>query len=220
MERGKGTGFDELYNADDFIFGEGPENILVQHIDKINSEFPVLDIGAGQGRNTFYLAKMGFQVDAIDPSISAIRTIFDTATKESLAINAVQSDFENLDKCRDPYSAVLIFGLIPILSWDLIGVLIKRVNEWTQSGSLIFATAFLNDDPAFNTYSKKCRSISKNSFVDQNANFRTFLLPNELLNLFDKFYVIHHWEGMGAFHRHAGGPMERHSIVELVAQRA
>jgi hypothetical protein len=61
--------------------------------------------------------------------------------------------------------------------------------------------------------------IGKNSFADEQRNIRTYLEAGEILNLFDGYKVIHHWEGMGSEHSHGNGVLERHAMVEVVLQR-
>ncbi len=45
-------GFDSAYADTRDLFGGGPESTLVRFADMLDPERPVLDIGAGQGRNS------------------------------------------------------------------------------------------------------------------------------------------------------------------------
>jgi SAM-dependent methyltransferase len=60
--------FDAAYSSSDRYFGDGPEKLLTEYSGILDPGRPVLDVGAGQGRNALYLAGAGFEVDAIDPS--------------------------------------------------------------------------------------------------------------------------------------------------------
>ncbi len=64
--------YDKTYTNIKNMFGEEPEKTLIKFINKIDKFKPVLDIGAGQGSNSVYLASNGFSVDAVDPSGVAI----------------------------------------------------------------------------------------------------------------------------------------------------
>jgi 2-polyprenyl-3-methyl-5-hydroxy-6-metoxy-1,4-benzoquinol methylase len=60
-----------LYKGGD-PFGINPAEI-VERILKYKSSGSVLDIGAGQGRNSLFLAKSGFSVEAIDSSEEGLK---------------------------------------------------------------------------------------------------------------------------------------------------
>jgi cyclopropane fatty-acyl-phospholipid synthase-like methyltransferase len=185
----------------------------------MNKSKPVLDIGAGQGRNAFFLAREGFMVDAIDPSKVATETISALATNEKLPIHAYQSSYSEFVPQTDFYSGILIFGLIQILSWEGIDLLRAKVKQWTRKGSLVFITGFTVGDASFSRYSQIWKTIGKNSFAGEPGNLRTYLEAGEILDLFNEYKVVHHWEGMGPEHRHGNNPIERHAMTEVVLQR-
>jgi tellurite methyltransferase len=62
--------YDRTYKNTENVFGTNPEIILKKYANKIEKARPVLDIGIGQGRNSFYLAKEGFKVDGLSNRIS------------------------------------------------------------------------------------------------------------------------------------------------------
>ena len=211
--------FDETYRNIENVFGEEPELVLKNYYRMMNKSIPVLDIGNGQGRNTFFLARQGFQVDAIDPSKVAIETVSEIAEKEVLNIRSYQCGFNEFIPSVDCYSGILVFGLIQILPWKSIELLLDKIKHWTNEGSLVFATGFAITDPSFEKYSITRKMIGRNSFADEQGNIRTYLEAGEILNLFDGYKVIHHWEGMGPEHSHGNGVLERHALVEVVLQR-
>lgn len=53
-----------------------------------------VDIACGIGRNALYLARLGWEVDAIDVSDVALQKLVAAAAEESLAINCVAADLE------------------------------------------------------------------------------------------------------------------------------
>ncbi len=48
---------------------------------------------------------------------------------------------------------------------------------------------------------------------------RLFLEKGEILKLFFRWEVEHHWEGLGKLHKHGAGKRERHGDVEAVLIR-
>ncbi|MFC1852257.1 hypothetical protein ACFL27_18835 [candidate division CSSED10-310 bacterium] len=73
-------------------------------------------------------------------------------------------------------------------------------------------------DPSFERDAQRLTKVAENSYVDTRGNYFTYLVENEILRLFNQFQVIHHWEGMGLEHQHAGGQSHRHGMIEAVFQ--
>lgn len=211
--------YDETYKKTENVFGIEPEVILKEYIHKVDKTKPVLDIGIGQGRNSFYLAKEGFQVDGIDPSEVAVESVLNISQKEKFKINASPVGFHEFTPKNQPYSAIFVFGLIQILNWESIHTLLSRIDKWTQKGSLVFITAFGINDATYIKYSTEWKQIGKNSFSNGNGNYRTFLEPGEIIELFKDYNSIYHWEGLGPEHRHGNSPIERHDMIEIIIEK-
>jgi len=73
-----------------------PEPFLVDHIFSLKPG-SVLDIACGEGRNSLFLAQMGFQVSAVDFSEVALDRLRKTSTENNLIIDIIESDLSNLD---------------------------------------------------------------------------------------------------------------------------
>ncbi len=53
--------WDRSYRETSNVFGADPAPILDRHADLIELGPPILDVGCGQGRNSFYLARRGHE---------------------------------------------------------------------------------------------------------------------------------------------------------------
>jgi SAM-dependent methyltransferase len=211
--------YDKTYKEIKDVFGSEPVEILKRYYAQIDKTKPVLDIGAGQGRNSFFLAKAGYAVDAIDPSRISIETINEITKRENYKINAYQCSFDEFTYRNYPYSAILVFGLLQILDLKSINLLTKMIDKYTTIGSLVFITAFSIKDASFKKYEKKWNKVSRNSFYDNKGNYRTFFETSKIIELFDSYKIIHQWEGLGRKHRHGNNPIEQHSMIKLVMER-
>jgi len=211
--------YDKTYKEIKDVFGSEPVEILKRYYEKFDITKPVLDIGAGQGRNSFFLAKAGYTVDAIDPSRISIETINEITKRENYKINTYQKSFDEFTYRNYPYTAILVFGLLQILDLKSISLLRNMIDKYTTNGSLVFITAFSNKDVSFMKYEKEWNKAGRNSFCDNNGNYRTFFEIDEIINLFDSYKIIHQWEGLGRKHRHGNSPIEQHSMIELVMER-
>jgi len=126
--------YDQTYEAHDDYFGSDPNEVLVRYNDLIRNLSPVLDIGAGQGRNSFYLAARGMQVHAVDLSPIGIELIERISRERKYEITAWVCDFLTHPFEVAGYSAVLLFGLMPLLSCDEIRKLNQKTKEILEPG--------------------------------------------------------------------------------------
>jgi len=212
--------YDATYLNIKNMFGKNPEEILVNYSDKIDKNHKVLDVGAGQGRNSFFLAQNGFDVVAIDISVVSIKSILETAGKKNLKIKAVEVDFLTYKFKEKKFSAIMIFGLFQMLNWSAIKSFINKAKKMLIKDGVIFLTALGTKDDSYGHYVKNWIEIGRNSFYTEESNFRTYLEKNEILDYFSEFEILHHYEGLGKEHKHGKGPIEQHYIVELVAKNS
>ena len=226
--------FDCEYAQSEHYFGEEPEAILTTYLSRINPAYPVLDVGCGQGRNSFALARnevTPFRVLAIDPSKQAVQTVQQIADAESLPIVTTTLGFEEIDKdtlrqltdCT-ALSAILFFGLFPILTMKTIQKFLDKSENLLAHNGLIFITTFSTVGPDYQRHTQTWEKIDNNSFrnPDDPTDLRTYFAPDEILKLLDqdRFTVLHHREYLGPMHKHSeAGPLHQHAMIELVAKR-
>ena len=61
----------------------------------------VLDLGCGEGRNSLFLAKKGFQVTSVDISKVGIRKLQNLSKKEKINLEATVSNIDSyLNNCK------------------------------------------------------------------------------------------------------------------------
>lgn len=84
--------YDKLYGTTPSALGK-PTQIFVDFFERQSeTNFRVLDIGCGQGRDALFIARMGHSVVGIDLSANGIRDLVNTANKESLDIKGIVAD--------------------------------------------------------------------------------------------------------------------------------
>ncbi len=211
-------GYDQAYEETADYFGKEPDDILMAYVDRIDRFARVLDIGAGQGRNALPVARLGYTVEAIDVSTIAVKILSEAARNETLPLRAICCGFETFIP-ESTFSAILMFGMIPEQSRESTRLMLAKIDQWTNPGGLVFATAFTTGDPAFDEHSETWKTIGENSFADREGTIRTYLRSGELLSMFPGWGTLHYWEGMGPEHRHGNRPPERHAKAEGVFRK-
>ena len=91
------------YREDVDVSGTHPSELLAEWLPKLklpDTHARAIDVACGSGRNAIYLARRGWQVDAVDVSDVALEHLSETATAENLPITCIQTDLE--DAVRRP----------------------------------------------------------------------------------------------------------------------
>ncbi len=134
------------YREGDVLIGKDPSAFLVEWIDFIERETGgqrALDIACGQGRNSLFLARRGFEVLGVDGSEVAVEKARDIATSAGLQI-----EYRNLDVREelpdDDFDLVIMFNflvksLIPSI-FDLVApagflMIQTALQSWDESGT-------------------------------------------------------------------------------------
>lgn len=210
--------YDNLYKDCNEYFGIEPDSLLSDHWQALDRRLPVLDLGAGQGRNSFFLAEKGLSVEALDYSPVGTARIKEVAEHHGWPVRAITASFDDFTP-QDKYGGILLFGLVQLLTWEQIDLLMQHLKTWTAMEGLVFITAFARSDPTYQRWSRECKPVGAHSFIDLHGNIRTYLEDGQVLDLFNGYEVVHHWEGLGPEHRHDNEPPERHARVEGIFRR-
>jgi SAM-dependent methyltransferase len=133
------------------LFGSHPDAKLMQLAQSLGTpaETPVLDIGAGTGRNTLPLAKAGFPADAVEMSSSLAAILKADAAKQNLTLRIFEGDA--LDPALElPQSHYKLCILAEVFShFRELGQarrLFERAAEFLAPGGLLLFSAFLSRD--------------------------------------------------------------------------
>lgn len=148
-----------------------PPDTLLTDNRKLLTGGTALDIAMGSGRNALYLAECGYTVTGIDRSESAVQLAQATAANRGLNLQTVTADMLDVDLGINKFDLIANFYF---LERDLI----PRIKQALKPGGLVFFETFTSlgiprDDP----------------------RYRKFLIdPNELLTMFDDFFIMFYYE--------------------------
>lgn len=155
-----------------------PSLWLVEHahllkgmIARQKNENKAIDVACGGGRNSFYLADLGFEVDAVDISDVAIDWLKQKAKQENKVINPICRDLSAADFGENQYQVICNFYY---LNHHLFQSYLKALVP----GGLLFFETFTKDHSIFNP--------------NMRASF--CLDRNELLNAFRSLHILHYQE--------------------------
>lgn len=102
--------WDRRYSEKEFAYGTEPNQFFKQQIDKLVPG-KILFLGEGEGRNAVYAAKLGWDVDAVDFSVSAKEKAIKLADINNVKINYSVSDLTEYQFKEKYYDVVVLIFL-------------------------------------------------------------------------------------------------------------
>lgn len=100
------TVWDDRYKQAELAYGAEPNDFLRAHAAEIPSS-PVLEIGAGQGRNAIYLASLGLEVEALDQSPVGLARANEAAAEAGLELRTIVADLAEWRFPTAAYGAIV-----------------------------------------------------------------------------------------------------------------
>ena len=164
---------DDEYRGDRLPGEKAASRFLVDNIHLL-PKGRALDIAAGEGRNSVFLAQHGFKVEAIDISEAGLEKAKKLAQEKGVEVTIIETDLETYQIKEKAYNLIANFnylqrGLIPQIKKGL-----------KKGGAVIFETYLIDQ-----------RNLP---FGPKNPDY--LLEHNELLGFFKGFRIILYREGV------------------------
>lgn len=185
------TRWDERFREEEYAFGKRANPFLKRHIVTLRKG-KALDLAAGEGRNAVFLARHGFDVDAIDISEVGLRKAQRLAKEMGVKVHTLLADLDTYQIQKEQYDLITNF-------YFLNRNLVPKIKRGLKKGGMVI----------FETYLLEHRKLRTGGPKDP----RYFLRPNELLQLFKEFRILFYREGIFK----EGG--KRKAIASLIAQK-
>ncbi len=131
------------------LFGKHPDAKVLKLARSLGEpkDVPVLDIGAGTGRNTLPLAREGFPTDAVELAPALAKILRDDVTKENLNVTVYEGDAlaGDIELKDSHYKLVFLAEVIASHIRDVAQcrVLFEGAAEVLAPGGLLAFSAFL-----------------------------------------------------------------------------
>jgi len=187
------------------LFGTEPDARVWALADETDnpSAFPILDIGAGTGRNTLALARRGHPVDAVEMTPKFAELLRTDAAQQSLDVRVIQRDvFETMEDLRNDYQLILLSEVVSDFRTtdQLRGVFELAAHCLAPGGRLVF-NIFLPrltylPDPAARELGQQCYTsiFTDAELVASVAGQPLELISDESVHDYEKDHLpVHGW---------------------------
>ena len=144
------TFFDQIYSRCDFYYGLNASSELVELVESNRIRTGLaLDIGAGEGRNSFYVAGKGFEIMSIDLSLTGLLKAKKQAKKEGIDIEVVVADARHIPIDKGRVTLVICATLLNHLARIDRDLVVGEIKRCLRKNGFVFVKVFTVDDPGF-----------------------------------------------------------------------
>jgi tellurite methyltransferase len=203
--------FDAEYRrSEGLLYGDTPVPDLVDLVNTTRLTPPgrVLDLGCGEGRNALFLARRGFEVEAVDAAPTAVKRLVQLAQGSRLTVSARVADVREIDLPEASYVLIVANTILDHLDPRDSDRLIARIQRTVRPGGYVFASVFTTNDPGHTGIGPKSATAK---------HVKRYFAPGELRVLFGRFSILRYREEELLDRQHDAPHW--HAIARLWAQR-
>lgn len=119
------------YAGDEFLFGTEPNAWLREQVAQLPPGGHVLSVADGEGRNSVWLARQGFRVDAFDVADRAVEKARGLARREGVSVNFTVADVDGFawpEAAYDGVAAIFVQFADPALRARLFERIVRSLR--------------------------------------------------------------------------------------------
>ena len=158
------------YAADEYITGKEPSRWLQENVGLLAKSGKALDIAGGEGRNSVFAARKGYEVTCLDISENGLRKAQALAQEKNAKITTVLADLDSNSLKENEYDLILCFNFLE-------RSLFSGIHQALKPGGLLFYETFTVDYLKYSNFKKEW-----------------VLEANELLQAFSDFHILRYQE--------------------------
>lgn len=136
--------YDEVYKSNEFYWGQLPSEMcgkVLKYFPPINKP-KLLDIGCGEGKDSSFFSKCGYEVDAFDISTSGINKLNSLAISNNVSINAFVSDIMEHEPIA-LYDVVFSSGVLHYIEPSIVKSIMKKYKKCVKINGIVAFNVFV-----------------------------------------------------------------------------
>jgi len=211
------SAWEEAYRSVKSLWGLKPDHVLIDY-GSLVPKGNVLDLGMGEGRNSFFFAKMGYEVEGFDISQTAIERCIKMAKNENLKVKAEAKDLREVDIPKGRYSLIIAAWVLNFFKKPEAEEIIRKIKEGLKRNGLVYIAIFSLDDPGYEKAKNRLELVGENTFYSSRRDsFIHYFKEEEFLSLFSDFKTVYHAKGTGLDLEH--GEPHYHGFIDYMGQK-
>lgn len=151
-----------------------------------------LDLGAGDGRLSLWLAEAGFEVDAVERNAARFAAL--QARSAGRRLHPIQADVGSFPLEANSYRLILAASIFHFLHPESFQLLAADLVVALQPAGVLMAEAFTTDDPGYEARLADGPPVNGHCFRDPREGWIRFFAPGELQAAFGGLQVLHYEE--------------------------
>lgn len=170
--------WNDRYKADEFAYGEQPNNYLKEQLEKLPAG-TILFPAEGEGRNAVFAATLGWAVSAFDISAEGKKKAMQLAARHNVTIDYTVGLLEELKYTEGQFDAIaLIYAHFPAAVKSLYH---KKLDRYLRKGGTLIFEAFSKNHLAY---------LEKNENVGGPKDIESLFSTEEIQADFTNYAII------------------------------
>lgn len=166
--------WDEIFNSDSYVYGTEPNQFLAENVQYL-PKGKVLCLADGEGRNSVYLAKQGYQVTAVDLSKVGLEKAAKLAAEQGVNVNYIHADLAEFEFGTEQWDGIVsVFCHLPS---SLRQQVHQRALQGLKTGGIFLLEGYTPRQLAFGTGGPKMLDL--------------LMEPDSLASDFAKAHILH-----------------------------
>ncbi|HLX56786.1 MAG TPA: class I SAM-dependent methyltransferase [Ktedonobacteraceae bacterium] len=200
--------FDKVYSQYEHYWQRPPNHYSkpwVMLLEALSNRQPglALDLGSGEGIDAIRLARLGYQVDAVEGSAVGAEKTERFAREAGVRVNVMHMDAQDFQPSRQ-YDLIICNGLLHYVENK--ALILQRMQQATKPGGYNMVFLFSNYNPV-----PECHRII-NVYCDKEDGITSSFYRDWQHTLF----LEHNKQD----HAHTDFPPHQHSMIKIVAKKS
>lgn len=207
--------FDRAYEGADMYYGWDVRPEFNDFFGNMAlTGWQALDLGAGEGRYSIYLAKRGCTVTAVDFSASGLNKLEVFARHHNLPVVTKLCDVSAYGFKKRSCDLVIAATILDHLEAPARGGTVNGIVRSLKPGGLLYVNVFTTRDPGYKT---AVDPALREDVSDTAFGIAHYFEPGELKACFSRLTTLHYYEGVEEDSSH--GQPHNHGWASMIARK-
>lgn len=212
------SAWEEAYRRVGLLWGLKPDPMLIEYAGLV-PKGNVFDLGIGEGRNALFFAKMGYEVEGVDLSQTAVERCIRRAEKANLKVEAEVGDLRDVGIPEGRYSLIITAWVLNFFKRKEAEEIISKMKNGLKNDGLVYFAVFSVDDPGHEKAKKNLQVVGQNTFYSKKRDYYIhYYTKDEVLSLFPDLKIIYCAQGTALDLQH--GKPHHHGFIVYIGQNS